>query len=96
MRKIKKEGDIVAFQKILCEGLQLHHWVDRANEPLTKHELDAVRLSARRGRPLGDDGWVEAIARRFKSGACHLSRFEAIRSILAGCGTRCFPVPWWR
>ena len=25
--------------------------------------LEAVRLSAQRGRPLGDDGWVESIAR---------------------------------
>ena len=27
-------------------------------------ELDAVRLSAHRGRPLGDDAWVESIASR--------------------------------
>ncbi len=31
---------------------------------LTKDELEPVRLSAQRGRPLGDEGWVEAIARR--------------------------------
>ncbi len=43
---------------------RLPNWVGRVNEPLTKHELEAVRLSAQRGRPLGDDGWVEAIARR--------------------------------
>jgi putative transposase len=38
--------------------------VDRVNEPLTEHELAAVRSSEQRGRPLGDEGWVEAIARR--------------------------------
>jgi len=36
----------------------------RVNESLTKPELDAVRLSIQRGKPLGDDAWVESIARR--------------------------------
>jgi putative transposase len=40
------------------------NWVQRVNEPLTKGELDSVRLSAQRGRPMGDEGWVESIARR--------------------------------
>jgi len=43
---------------------RLRGWADRVNEPLTKQELDAVRLSAQRGQPLGDEGWVESIARR--------------------------------
>ena len=43
---------------------RLSNWVARVNEPLTQAELDAVRLCAQRGRPLGDDGWVESIARR--------------------------------
>ncbi len=34
------------------------------HEPLTKHELEAVHLSAQSSRPLGDEGWVEGIARR--------------------------------
>ena len=38
--------------------------VERVNDTLTKKELDAVRLSAQRGRPLGDDVWVESIATR--------------------------------
>ena len=38
--------------------------MERVNDPLTKKELDAVRLSAQRGRPLGDDVWVESIATR--------------------------------
>ncbi|QDS92458.1 Transposase IS200 like protein [Roseimaritima multifibrata] len=45
---------------------RLPNWVDRVNEPLTQSELDAVRLSAQRGRPLGDEGWVNTIARRLK------------------------------
>jgi putative transposase len=43
---------------------RLPKWVARVNEPLTKNELKAVRLSANRGRPLGDEGWVEPTARR--------------------------------
>ena len=43
---------------------RLPHWVKRVNEPLSEKELAAVRLSAQRGRPLGDDNWVESIARR--------------------------------
>jgi putative transposase len=43
---------------------RLPRWVARVNEPLTKNELKAVRLCANRGRPLGDEGWVESTARR--------------------------------
>jgi putative transposase len=43
---------------------RLPGWVERVNEPLSEEELAAVRLSAQRGRPLGDEGWVESIARR--------------------------------
>jgi len=43
---------------------RLPHWKARVNERLTKQELDAVRISAQRGKPLGADNWVESIARR--------------------------------
>jgi putative transposase len=43
---------------------RLPWWIDRVNEPLSKQEFDAAGLSAQRGRPLGDEGWVESIARR--------------------------------
>jgi putative transposase len=43
---------------------RLHGWTARDNECLTKQELDAVRLSAQRGKPLDDEAWVESIARR--------------------------------
>ena len=45
---------------------RLPKWVERVNEPLTTGELDAVRLSAQRGRPLGDERWGESIVRRLK------------------------------
>ena len=43
---------------------RLPKWVERVNEPLTEQELGAVRLSARRGRPLGEDEWVASMAQR--------------------------------
>jgi len=43
---------------------RLPNWVRRVNEPLSEKELIAVRLSAQRGCPMGDDGWKESIARR--------------------------------
>lgn len=42
-------------------------WVKRVNQPLTKTKLNAVRLSAQRGRPLGAEAWVKSPARRFNS-----------------------------
>ena len=43
---------------------RLRGWVDCASQPLSEQELKAVRLSANRGHPLGDEVWVESIARR--------------------------------
>jgi putative transposase len=43
---------------------RMPNWVERVNEALSEKELEAIRLCAQRGRPLGDDGWVESIARR--------------------------------
>ena len=40
------------------------NWIARVNEPLGERELAAVRRCANRGRPLGDAGWVESVARR--------------------------------
>lgn len=39
-------------------------WVRRVNQALGEKELEAVRRCAHRGAPLGDEGWVETIARR--------------------------------
>jgi len=43
---------------------RLPGWTGRINESLKKQELDTVRLSAQQGKPLGDEAWVESIARR--------------------------------
>lgn len=43
---------------------RLPHWTDRVNTALSNEELEAVRRCAQRGASLGDECWVEAIARR--------------------------------
>ncbi|MGI9456253.1 MAG: transposase [Aeoliella sp.] len=43
---------------------RLPGWVERVNAPLSEIELEAVRRSAQRGRPLGSDAWVKSIAKR--------------------------------
>jgi putative transposase len=43
---------------------RLPRWIDRVNQCLSEKELAACRLSAQRGKPMGDEGWVESIARR--------------------------------
>ena len=43
---------------------RLPGWVDRVNSPLLEADLSAVRISAQRGKPLGDGGWGESKARR--------------------------------
>ena len=40
-------------------------WAQRVNQALSQSELDAVRVSAQRGRPLGDGKWVESIVKQF-------------------------------
>ena len=39
-------------------------WVARVNRPETASELDALRLSVRRGRPFGEEEWVRRLCRR--------------------------------
>jgi len=43
---------------------RLPNWVARVNQALSDQELKAIRNCAQRGAPLGDEGWVESIARR--------------------------------
>jgi putative transposase len=38
------------------------NWVERVDRPETPAELDAVRTSVKRGRPLGDDRWQRRTA----------------------------------
>jgi len=40
-------------------------WVARVNRPQTASELEALRVSVQRGRPFGEDGWVQRMAKRF-------------------------------
>ena len=44
---------------------RLPRWLDRVHEPLSDKELDAIRICAQRGRPLGDATWTESTAKRF-------------------------------
>jgi putative transposase len=40
-------------------------WTIRVNHPHTASELDALRMSAQRGRPFGNEDWVRRMAKRF-------------------------------
>ena len=40
-------------------------WTIRVNRPHAASELEALRVSAQRGRPFGNDGWVRRMAKRF-------------------------------
>jgi putative transposase len=39
-------------------------WLGHVNDPTTEAELEAVRRSARRGQPLGDDRWAKRVAKK--------------------------------
>lgn len=43
---------------------RLPNWIDRVNSALTKSEIEALQNSVNRGRPYGDDEWVNDIAER--------------------------------
>lgn len=44
---------------------QPRDWVARTNRVQTTSELEGLRLSVQRGRPFGDDIWVQRMAKRF-------------------------------
>jgi putative transposase len=50
----------------LCEWpvLRPEDWTQIVNAPLAEEQLERVRLSLKRGRPLGTDSWVKQTARR--------------------------------
>jgi putative transposase len=41
------------------------NWTQLVNRPQTDQELAAIRLAGQRGRPLGEDSWVQVAARRY-------------------------------
>jgi putative transposase len=41
-----------------CPVERAANWMARVNAPLTKKELDRVRVSIERGRPYGEEKWV--------------------------------------
>jgi putative transposase len=43
-------------------------WIDRVNRPLTPKEMERVRASVDRGRPLGDDDWTRQTVTRLGLG----------------------------
>jgi putative transposase len=54
-------------QPVLCDWPvdRPHRWRSWVNEPQTGEELEAVRRSVNRGRPLGSNAWVDRMIRRF-------------------------------
>jgi putative transposase len=40
------------------------NWIERVNQPQTDAELESIRTSLRRGRPLGDESWTQTLAAR--------------------------------
>jgi putative transposase len=49
-------------------------WPQRVNEPIGRKELERLRLSTRRGRPLGDDRWTDKMVATL--GLLHTVRSE--------------------
>ena len=43
---------------------RLPKWKERVNQPLSDAEMQALRRSVQRGRPFGDDSWVQSVAER--------------------------------
>ena len=39
-------------------------WTEHVNRPFTKRELEGIELSIRRGRPYGEEEWVEEVCER--------------------------------
>ena len=54
------------LRNVLCEWpvAPPRNWVALVNEPLTPREIDRVKTSITRGRPLGSPQWTEQTAHR--------------------------------
>ncbi len=64
------------LRRVLCDWPveRPRNWIERVNVPLTARELERVRTSVARGRPLGGPAWVEATVKRL--GLEHTVRSE--------------------
>ena len=66
------DDDLMAFERVETEAPPLSpwpverpgNWVWRVNQPETNEELNALRESARRGRPFGSERWQKRIGKR--------------------------------
>ena len=45
---------------------RLPRWVERVNEPLTEQELKNIRRSVQRGRPFGEEAWLETCVKHLQ------------------------------
>jgi putative transposase len=54
------------LSRALCEWPveRPRNWVERVNQPLTAREIERVRTSIDRSRPLGGEQWVQRMAKR--------------------------------
>ena len=59
------------LRSVLCDDWPLErprNWVERVNTPLTAREIERVRTSIQRSRPLGSERWVLRTAERLGLG----------------------------
>jgi hypothetical protein len=78
MRIFRKARDFEAFERVLAEGLQRYevdllsawplersrNWIAWVNRGLNDEQLEGIRSSVNRGRPLGPESWVQRTAER--------------------------------
>jgi putative transposase len=55
-----------ALRQVLCEWPvdRPRNWLERVNTPLTAREIERVRTSVERSRPLGSEEWLERTVKR--------------------------------
>lgn len=61
-------------------------WIDWVNTPQTEGELQSVRESAIRGRPFGNDAWVQGVAAALKLDATLRKRGRPRSATRRACG----------
>ena len=61
-------------------------WLATVNRPQSQAELEALRASVRRGRPFGNEGWVQRVAAKLDLGATLRPRGRPSKSEASGGG----------